>query len=778
VDLPSIPADAGSDVPEVMQRIGNKLVRKGLDWSEAIRDAEDTAQVSMAMANAGLQMADLRQSTLSGELFNTDPESARMEWARKAKEIGTNLENGLRSDRAKQYFQLTFPKTLTSHAISIGDDVARKRADIAKGAGLSSIVAFQESAARADTQSVLENSIRQGYAAIDGGIASGVFKYEDREHMRRSFTDNLFKTRISGMALQNPNGALKELETAVASGMVSADLERQLGSYIRPLLDAQTSRQIADEAFDVGALSRRFESGGNPGAVGYDSVGGTSYGTYQIASKTGTFRSFVDFLKDASPDIHGRLAEAGDPNTGSAAGELPKVWKQIAREDPGRFERLQHDFIEKTHYEPARRAILEKTGYDIDRQPEALKQVLWSTATGHGSVGAAKIFDKALSEAGTEDASRLIRSVYEIRKTQYGGSTPEVRSAVQGRYDKESRLALSNLGQSVPSSQAGRYESMESFVRSRAEEMRPGDAVYADHAVSQFRQEWNVRKQVERMRVEENKDVLTRAIVDPNGPKTVAELLSDPARAAAYSELFNSEPGAVQPVLNALEGKARRKDPDTSARRYYELLNLASGDEESRKAFELRDLLEDYPQIEDGRWHELVVLQNNMKAGKKDVQIETARQSINREIGVFFPEKNAPKSDAEKQAWDVRKANAFVAIEEAVKEEIKQNKNKPLSPGRVSEISRGFLSDMVIEGTGVKIPLFGATWGANKGKLFERADQAVDARVHDLSQIPEHFRQEAERRKRANQKVTAHFDPRTRKWYLLADGNRVDYLED
>jgi hypothetical protein len=51
----------------------------------------------------------------------------------------------------------------------------------------------------------------------------------------------------------------------------------------------------------LGKLSAKFESSKEgPSAIGYDTKGGTSYGTYQIASKTGTMSEFVAFLDKKS----------------------------------------------------------------------------------------------------------------------------------------------------------------------------------------------------------------------------------------------------------------------------------------------------------------------------------------------------------------------------------------------------------------------------------------------------------------------------------------------
>jgi hypothetical protein len=82
-----------------------------------------------------------------------------------------------------------------------------------------------------------------------------------------------------------------------------------------------------------GSLSSRYESGGTIDCIGYDKKGGTSYGQYQIASKTGTMDNFVTFLEDKAPDIAERLKSAGPADTGGRTGRMPETWKQIAAED-------------------------------------------------------------------------------------------------------------------------------------------------------------------------------------------------------------------------------------------------------------------------------------------------------------------------------------------------------------------------------------------------------------------------------------------------------------
>jgi len=201
---------------------------------------------------------------------------------------------------------------------------------------------------------------------------------------------------------------------------------------------------------EIGALSAHFESGEKgPGMIGYDDIGGTSYGTYQISSRAGTMKLFVDYLSERAPDLASKLKAAGPSNTGSCSGTMPEVWKKMAVADPVRFEKLQYDFIENSHYLPAVQEISDRTGLDISKAPRAVREVLWSTAVQHGPRNAAKIFTKAIKRAQyTNDGAKmaqLIGSVYDMRAGQFGSSGSDVKAAVLSRFKEEGRIALAML---------------------------------------------------------------------------------------------------------------------------------------------------------------------------------------------------------------------------------------------------------------------------------------------------------------------------------------------
>ncbi len=200
----------------------------------------------------------------------------------------------------------------------------------------------------------------------------------------------------------------------------------------------------------AGRLSSRYESGGAIDCIGYDKKGGTSYGQYQIASKTGTMDNFVTFLEDKAPDIAERLKSAGPADTGGRTGRMPETWKQIAAEDATRFEALQHEFIRANNYSPAAKSIVLTSGVDVNTRSHALREVLWSTAVQHGPSGAERIFSKAIetvenSQSGQDFDKAVIEEVYSIRQRQFGSHGRRIREAVQARFKDEKNTAIALL---------------------------------------------------------------------------------------------------------------------------------------------------------------------------------------------------------------------------------------------------------------------------------------------------------------------------------------------
>lgn len=209
----------------------------------------------------------------------------------------------------------------------------------------------------------------------------------------------------------------------------------------------------------TGALSALFESGEDISVIGYDTHGGTSYGKYQLSSRAGTMEQFIKYLRKQKPDWAKRLQAAGETDTGGKTGRMPRIWKQLASENPELFESLQDRFVHDNHYKPALQALIRNTGLDPKEMSPALQEVLFSTAVQHGPGGAARIFSRAMNKteqkvaaSGKNEAENqtvfnksLIENIYALRSRQFGSSNSRVRSAVQSRLQEEKALALAML---------------------------------------------------------------------------------------------------------------------------------------------------------------------------------------------------------------------------------------------------------------------------------------------------------------------------------------------
>lgn len=218
-----------------------------------------------------------------------------------------------------------------------------------------------------------------------------------------------------------------------------------------------------DMDMTIGKLAAQFESGSKgSSAIGYDRHGGTSYGKYQLSSRAGTVKKFIEYCKTEAPDIAGRLEKTGGSmNTGGTRGKMPTEWKNIAEEQPDRFEALQDKFIRASHFEPAMRAIAEKTGVELQEMPFALQEVVFSTAVQHGPNGATRIISRAMGQVGSSKLDpganepetlaktheTLIRRIYDNRSGQFRSSTESVQAAVKSRLKQEMSLAINMLRQ-------------------------------------------------------------------------------------------------------------------------------------------------------------------------------------------------------------------------------------------------------------------------------------------------------------------------------------------
>lgn len=210
-----------------------------------------------------------------------------------------------------------------------------------------------------------------------------------------------------------------------------------------------TTRGGSSAATSLGALSERFESNGKPGAIGFDSTGGYSYGAYQIATRTGTLERFLAFLERAFPALAAELEAAGGVIAAVAGSESFKTaWRSLAQREPA-FAAAQHGFIRATHHEPFLAALRSRLALDVAGRSLALQNVAWSVAVQHGPNNT--VFANALAgrDSPTMSDGDIIRAVYAERSRlmrYFPRSSERVREALAGRFAEEMTLALAMLG--------------------------------------------------------------------------------------------------------------------------------------------------------------------------------------------------------------------------------------------------------------------------------------------------------------------------------------------
>ena len=214
----------------------------------------------------------------------------------------------------------------------------------------------------------------------------------------------------------------------------------------------------------LGGLSQQYESGGKgAGAIGQDSTGGYSYGTYQIATNTGTMNNYMSYLQQNNPDEYAKLQAAGGANAARAGDpNFQNTWKDMAANDPA-FAQSQHDFIQSSHYDPAAANIKAQTGLDVSTKSLGVQNAIWSTAVQNGPNSA--VFTNAFAGKDVSKMSDtdIVNAIYDERgKTNGNGglayfssSTPAVQQSVANRFVSERQGALNQISTPIPQAAIG-----------------------------------------------------------------------------------------------------------------------------------------------------------------------------------------------------------------------------------------------------------------------------------------------------------------------------------
>ena len=240
-----------------------------------------------------------------------------------------------------------------------------------------------------------------------------------------------------------------------ASGVPAGSTEntQPLPSNVTPTVKPQAAAGALGQALadTLGALSAKYETGGRgPGVVstGAGDFGGVSYGSYQMASKMGVPTKFVTqpgfpWLKDFANLVAGTAA-------------FTAVWKRIAAEQTTEFQRAQHEYIKKTHYDPLVAKIRNDNNLDVNTRCRALQDVVWSTAVQHGP--GTPIVGRACNSLSCKQTDAnydelLIRAIYAERGKRkadgnlayFSKSSQSVQTGVANRFKSELQDALKML---------------------------------------------------------------------------------------------------------------------------------------------------------------------------------------------------------------------------------------------------------------------------------------------------------------------------------------------
>ena len=134
-------------------------------------------------------------------------------------------------------------------------------------------------------------------------------------------------------------------------------------------------------------------------------------------------------------------------------GALGDKWKEIAKVEDEAFFQAQDAYIDRTHYTEVKKYLMKQTGLDINMQPAAIQDAVWSASVQH--VGARYFLVKAIKSLGDIDrfhsayAPALINAIYDKRITYVSGVKDlslNIRSnLINKRYPDEKQRALDML---------------------------------------------------------------------------------------------------------------------------------------------------------------------------------------------------------------------------------------------------------------------------------------------------------------------------------------------
>lgn len=259
-----------------------------------------------------------------------------------------------------------------------------------------------------------------------GGINSGPnarFRSNGKLYTNPLYSDDHSrKLEIQHRNTVNTQAALRE-EAAAQSGLEikgnqtdpTANQFEFISSETRKPVERVPTSESMYSGDELGSLSKKHEVGkGGPGTIssGRGDPGGKSYGSYQLASNRGRVHEFLE----AFPEYKSILGT----DVGSPA--FDARWKALAESDPQGFEKAQHEFIKRTHFDPQIQKLAE-SGIDLSQRSKPIQDAIWSTSVQYGpntSVISDALKGLDISQLSDEDIANAIQNSKLSRKTVHG----------------------------------------------------------------------------------------------------------------------------------------------------------------------------------------------------------------------------------------------------------------------------------------------------------------------------------------------------------------------
>jgi len=209
-------------------------------------------------------------------------------------------------------------------------------------------------------------------------------------------------------------------------------------------LEEELKKEVKEK---LGVLSEKNESGGNPGAIGYDKNGGWSYGSHQIASNTGAMDEFLNLLKIEDPVSYEILKNAGGVD-GAKSGkkEFKDAWKELS-EDSG-FNDVQKQYTD-SQYNKSKDNVSD-LGFNVNNYSYEVQEMIYSLSVQHGPTGSKNLISTALNGKNINELSEveIVNLIYKERKNVkkwFSKSTPKVQQSVKNRFERERTVLIKKI---------------------------------------------------------------------------------------------------------------------------------------------------------------------------------------------------------------------------------------------------------------------------------------------------------------------------------------------